>query len=101
MIKTASGSVYPLVCLNGWTRVFQFPGYFSPSTQSAVSPNHLNETFPTTIAKLSDSDISAMSGLGLWLLRCFAFGSGYYVDQYVKNDAGFWNSLSIDSSGLT
>lgn len=102
LLLTASGGIYTVACMSGWTKVFQFGTGSNPAvmTQAAIAPEHLGDSHPSMLSKLSDSDINAINpSAGLWWVRCASPSGQYYVDQYVKNSANWWNSLSSDGSG--
>ena len=107
-ITTPSGAVVTVLCdmMNGgWTRVFNIPGSkgtSGPNPMVVAAQGGTDLTKDATFSKLSDADITAMSGdvRGFHLVCRRNSSNAVAVDVFLSNPARRWDSRAHTESGL-
>jgi hypothetical protein len=107
-ILTPSGVTATVMCDmtgGGWTKVFNFPGGFSDQPDPTVTTEVRTDAMTdiTVLSKLSDDDITAMSGdpRGFRVKCKTKSDNSLRLDVFMTNSEGRWDSRPAWDSGLS
>ena len=107
-ITTPSGAVVTVLCdmaNGGWTRVFNVPGSMGSNGPNPMVVDAVGSdlSVDTSFGKLSDYDISRMSGdpRGFHVKCLGTNGNAVLLDVFMTNDRHAWDSRPWQDSGLS